>query len=154
MLELPVSEDSVQLVAVMSSAMKSVVASLLVKVRATASVPVVAPLAISREGEALNVDGDRAAAAIGQALKADCVVILTNVPGLLRDFPDESSLIRFVPADRATEYLERYAKGRMKRKLLGAVEAVSAGVGRVIIADGRTAQPIHRALRGYGTVIA
>ncbi|HID88930.1 MAG TPA: hypothetical protein EYP52_04370, partial [Anaerolineae bacterium] len=116
--------------------------------------PVVAPLAISHEGEALNVDGDRAAAAIGQALKADCVVILTNVPGLLRDFPDESSLIRFVPADRATEYLERYAKGRMKRKLLGAVEAVSAGVGRVIIADGRIARPIHRALRGYGTVIA
>ena len=116
--------------------------------------PVVAPLAVSYEGEALNVDGDRAAAAIGRALKADCVAILTNVPGLLRDFPDESSLIRFVPADRATEYLERYAKGRMKRKLLGAVEAVSAGVGRVIIADGRTDHPIHRALRGYGTVIA
>ncbi|MEA3339227.1 MAG: [LysW]-aminoadipate kinase, partial [Chloroflexota bacterium] len=59
--------------------------------------PVVAPLAISYESEALNVDGDRAAAAIGAALKAQTVVILTNVPGLLRDFPDESTLIPHIP---------------------------------------------------------
>ena len=49
MVVLPVSEDSAQLVAVMSPAMKSVVASLLVKVRATASVPVVAPLVTEDE---------------------------------------------------------------------------------------------------------
>ena len=48
-------------------------------------VPVVAPLAISYEDEALNVDGDRAAAAIAAALKAETVIILSNVPGLLRD---------------------------------------------------------------------
>ncbi len=48
-------------------------------------VPVVAPLAISYEGEALNVDGDRVAAAIAAALKAETVIILSNVPGLLRD---------------------------------------------------------------------
>jgi acetylglutamate/LysW-gamma-L-alpha-aminoadipate kinase len=115
--------------------------------------PVVAPLAISHESEALNVDGDRAAAAIGAALKAQTVVILTNVPGLLRDFPDESTLISHIPLAQAAEYLDRYAQGRMKRKLLGAIEALRDGVEQVIIADGRVAQPVQRALDGQGTVI-
>ncbi|MEE8391587.1 MAG: [LysW]-aminoadipate kinase [Anaerolineae bacterium] len=116
-------------------------------------VPVIAPLAISYESEALNVDGDRAAAAIGAALKADKLIILTNVPGLLRDVSDESSLISHIPVKEAEEYLDRYAKGRMKRKILGAVEALRDGVGQVVIADGRVAQPLHRALAGQGTVI-
>jgi len=115
--------------------------------------PVVAPLAISFESEALNVDGDRAAAAIGSALGAQTLVILSNVPGLLRDVADSDSLIAHVPKDEADEYLDRYAKGRMKRKILGATEALREGVERVIIADGRTARPLHRALDGYGTVI-
>ncbi|MBE9506424.1 MAG: [LysW]-aminoadipate kinase [Chloroflexi bacterium] len=115
--------------------------------------PVVAPLAISYESEALNVDGDRAAAAIGAGLKAQKVIILSNVPGLLRDFPDESTLIPYIPLEQAEEHLDRYAQGRMKRKLLGAIEALRDGVGQVIIADGRVAQPVRRALDGQGTVI-
>ena len=115
--------------------------------------PVVAPLAISYESETLNVDGDRAAAAIGSALKAHKVIILSNVPGLLRDFPDESTLIPHIPLEQAQEHLDRYAQGRMKRKLLGAIEALHAGVGQVVIADGRVAQPLRRALAGQGTVI-
>ena len=60
--------------------------------------PVVAPLASSNDGEALNVDGDRAAAALAVGLGADTLLLLSNVPGLLRAFPDESSAD---PADRA-----------------------------------------------------
>jgi acetylglutamate/LysW-gamma-L-alpha-aminoadipate kinase len=116
-------------------------------------VPVVAPLAVSHQSEALNVDGDRAAAAIGAALKAQTVVILSNVPGLLRDVEDENSLIQHIPVAQATKYLDRYAKGRMKRKILGAVEALRDGAGRVIIADGRVAQPLQQALAGQGTII-
>ncbi len=116
-------------------------------------VPVVAPLAISHESEALNVDGDRAAAAIGSALKAQQVIILSNVPGLLRDFPDERTLIPHIPLAQAEAHLDRYAQGRMKRKLLGAIEALRDGVGQVVIADGRVAQPLRRALAGHGTVI-
>jgi acetylglutamate/LysW-gamma-L-alpha-aminoadipate kinase len=41
----------------------------------------------------------------------------------------------------------------MKKKMLGAIEALNDGVGRVVIADGRVAQPLHRALAGQGTVI-
>jgi acetylglutamate/LysW-gamma-L-alpha-aminoadipate kinase len=116
-------------------------------------VPVVAPLAISHQSEALNVDGDRVAAAIGSALQAETVIILSNVPGLLRDVEDDDSLIRHIPASQAEEYLDRYAKGRMKRKILGAVEALRDGVGRVIIADGRVAQPLQQALAGQGTTV-
>ncbi|MGQ9598414.1 MAG: [LysW]-aminoadipate kinase [Anaerolineae bacterium] len=116
-------------------------------------VPVVAPLAISHRHEALNVDGDRAAAAIGSALKAQTVIILSNVPGLLRDPTDETSLISRVPLSHAQEYLERFAQGRMKRKMLGAIEAVMEGVKRVIIADGRVVYPLRCALAGQGTVI-
>jgi acetylglutamate/LysW-gamma-L-alpha-aminoadipate kinase len=116
--------------------------------------PVVAPVAISHQGEGLNVDGDRAAAAIGAALKADKVVILTNVPGILRDVDDESSMIDEVAQGDAEEVLEEYAEGRMKRKVLGAIEALTEGVGQVIIADGRAEQPLRRALAGEGTVIA
>lgn len=116
-------------------------------------VPVIAPLAISYEGEALNVDGDRVAAAIGSALKACRIIILSNVPGLLRDFPDESTLIPTIPLEQLEEHLERYAQGRMKKKLLGTIEALQNGVEEVIIADGRVAQPLQRALAGQGTVI-
>ena len=116
-------------------------------------VPVIAPLAISAAGEALNVDGDRVAAAIASAVAADTLVILSNVPGLLRDFPDESTLIPQVHREQAREYLDRFAQGRMKKKLLGSIEALADGVGRVVIADGRVSKPLQRALEGHGTVI-
>ena len=116
--------------------------------------PVVAPLAISARGEALNVDGDRAAAAIGSALGAEVMVILSNVPGLLRDPSDESSLVSRIERAHVQGYMERYARGSMKRKLLGAVEALDDGVGSVILADGRVARPLQQALAGHGTIIA
>ena len=51
--------------------------------------PVIAPMAVSEKGEALNVDGDRAAAMVSSALKADALILLTAVPGLMKNFPDE-----------------------------------------------------------------
>jgi acetylglutamate/LysW-gamma-L-alpha-aminoadipate kinase len=116
-------------------------------------VPVIAPLAISHAGEAVNVDGDRVAAAIASALKADTVVILSNVPGLLRDLSDETTLVSQIPIVHLQSYLDRYARGRMKRKLLGTTEAMKDGVSKVIIADGRVPQPLQLALAGQGTVI-
>ncbi len=115
--------------------------------------PVVAPVAIGTDGEALNVDGDRVAAAISAALKADTLVILSNVPGLLSRFPDETSLIRHITLEHAELHLEKYAQGRMKKKMLGAIEALNQGVGRVVLADGRVEKPVQRALAGAGTAI-
>ncbi len=114
--------------------------------------PVIAPLAISHEGEVLNVDGDRAAAAVAAALGAETLVLLSNVPGLLRDFPDDSSLIRSIGRDEVEAHFP-YAQGRMKKKLLGAREALEGGVGRVILGDGRIESPVSQALAGRGTVI-
>jgi len=136
-----------------SGKIEQVNVGLLETLLAAGYVPVVAPLAISHDAEALNVDGDRVAAAIGSAMKAEKVIILSNVPGLLRDFPDESTLIPHVSLASAEYHLNHYAKGRMKRKLLGAIEALNDGVGQVIIANGRVTQPLSRALAGQGTVI-
>jgi len=113
--------------------------------------PVLAPLALG-SGVALNVDGDRAAAMVAAALKADTLVILSNVPGLLRDVADPASLVRVVKrAD--LQGAMALARGRMKKKVMGAQEALAGGVGRVVLGDSRGERPIRRALAGEGTVI-
>jgi acetylglutamate/LysW-gamma-L-alpha-aminoadipate kinase len=114
--------------------------------------PVVAPLALSANGEALNVDADRAAAMIATALHAGTLLLLTAVPGLMRNFPDESTLIRNLPRQKLEEAMQ-YAEGRMKKKILGAGEALLGGVGQVLIGDGRVANPITNALAGNATSI-
>jgi acetylglutamate/LysW-gamma-L-alpha-aminoadipate kinase len=114
--------------------------------------PVVAPIAASAQGEAVNVDGDRAAAALAEGLAADTLLLLSNVPGLLRAFPDEASLIARIARAEVEEFLP-LAQGRMKKKVLGAAEALAGGVGRVILGDARSGQPVSRALAGHGTVI-
>jgi acetylglutamate/LysW-gamma-L-alpha-aminoadipate kinase len=136
-----------------SGVIEGVNGALLELLLAAGYVPVIAPLAVSHQNEILNVDGDRAAAAIASALWAHTVIILSNVPGLLRDLSDASSLVPHIPLAHASSYLDQYALGRMKRKLLGALEALNDGVQRVIIADGRVAQPLAHALAGCGTVI-
>jgi len=114
--------------------------------------PVIAPVAVSEKGEALNVDADRAAAMVASALKAETLILLTAVPGLMKNFPDESTLIRQLPQSQLSAASEM-AQGRMKKKVLGAQEAVMGGVSRVIIADGRIQNPISNAQAGNGTVI-
>lgn len=115
--------------------------------------PVLTPPAVSFEGVAMNVDGDRAAAAVAVALGAEALVLLSNVPGLLREFPDESTLVERVDA-AAPEAAMELAQGRMKKKVMGAVAAVQGGVGRVVLGDARAVEPVSRALRGRGTVVA
>lgn len=114
--------------------------------------PVLTPPAISHEHEAINVDGDRAAAVVAAALGAETLLLLSNVAGLLRDLDDPSSLVHSIPAARVGEFT-RLAGGRMKKKLLGAAEAIAAGVGRVVLATANVDQPIQRALERHGTVV-
>ncbi|MCZ6596549.1 MAG: [LysW]-aminoadipate kinase [Planctomycetota bacterium] len=114
--------------------------------------PVLTPPGASVDGEAINVDGDRAAAATAVALGAEALLLLSNVPGLLRDREDETSLVRELERG-AIEDAQGLAEGRMRIKLLGAREALEGGVGRVVIGDARGAEPVRRALDGAGTVI-
>jgi len=114
--------------------------------------PVLTPPGASTAGEAVNVDGDRAAAMVAGAFEAEALLILTDTPGLLRAFPDESTLITEIPRAQADRFMQ-YAEGRMKKKVMGAVEAIAGGVRKVIFADGRIEQPLSRALAGGGTHI-
>lgn len=116
--------------------------------------PVISPLALSYEREAINVDGDRAAAVIASALDADRLIIFSNTPGCLRDVNDETSLIRVLSRGDIVEAIESHAQGRMKKKLLGAQEALDEGVKTVVLADGRIPHPVAAALAGQGTVIS
>ncbi len=127
-------------------------ADLLRELLAQGYLPVLTPPAISYAGEAINVDGDRAAAQTAVALAAEALLILSDVPGLLRSFPDESSLIHHITAAQVGDFMA-FAQGRMKKKVMGAAEAVQAGVKRVIFADGRGETPVQDALAGKGTVI-
>jgi acetylglutamate/LysW-gamma-L-alpha-aminoadipate kinase len=116
--------------------------------------PVLTPPALSDEGEAINVDGDRAAAETAKAMQATDLLILSNVPGVLARFPDESTLIPRITPDRIETVARDHAEGRMRIKLLGAMEALAGGIQRVILADARVKRPITSALDGNGTVIA
>ncbi|GAC1565684.1 MAG: [LysW]-aminoadipate kinase [Ktedonobacteraceae bacterium] len=123
-------------------------AGLLVQLLDAGYTPVIAPLAISHVGERLNVDGDRAAAAVATALHAPALVMMTNVPGLLANRQDQTSLIRSIHSDRLEDYMQ-YAQGRMRKKLLGAREALQGGVSRVYIG----CASLRSVLNGEGTTI-
>lgn len=112
-------------------------------------VPVLPPLAISEDG-LLNIDGDRAAAAVAAKLQAETLVILSNIEGLYRDYENDDAPVAEIMNNHIEQAME-WAQGRMKRKVLGAQEALEGGVQRVIIGDGRINNPITTALNGAGT---
>ena len=114
--------------------------------------PMLPPLASDENGCRLNVDGDRMAAAAASALQADALIILSNVPGILRDVKNPNSRVETGELHRWDE-LEAVATGNMKRKLLAAREALEGNVSRVILADSRLDNPISRALKGEGTTL-
>ncbi len=115
--------------------------------------PVIAPIALSYEYEAINVDGDRAAAVIAGVLQADELTIFSNVPGLLKDVSEPNSLIKHIPKEKVEDYMV-YAQGRMKKKILGATEAIKAGVKSVRLSSGKVQTPLSNALAGNCTVIS
>ncbi|HEV8360503.1 MAG TPA: [LysW]-aminoadipate kinase [Candidatus Thermoplasmatota archaeon] len=115
--------------------------------------PVLGVPAMSHEGDAVNADADRAAAQVAGALGAEALVILSNVPGLLRDLKDPSSLVRRIPAPELEGIAEKYAQGRFKKKVMGAAEALALGVPRVILASAQVPRPLEAALQGEGTII-
>ncbi len=135
-----------------SGSIEWVDADLLRAVLGLGLLPVVGPPAITGAGEIVNVDADRVAARVAGALGAEALVLLTNVPGLLRDRSDPASVIPRV--DRAEiEAVLPVAEGRMRKKVLAARDALDAGVGRVVIAPSTVDAPITGALAGRGTVI-
>lgn len=115
-------------------------------------VPVVSPPAMDDGGAPLNVDADRAAAALATVMGARRLIILTATPGLLREVSDPGSLLsrHCLPADGSGGPA---ASDGMHRKLVAAGEALRGGVRSVRIADGRLPRPLSAALSGAGTEI-
>lgn len=111
--------------------------------------PVVSALAIGEEAEPLNVDGDRMAANIASALKADRLILLTDVEGLQLSGETVETLTPF----EAKEIMDQIGPG-MLTKVYAATEAIEGGAGEVLIASGFKEGAIHSALKHEnGTVI-
>ena len=116
--------------------------------------PVVSPPALSEEGEMVNVDGDRAAAAIARALGAESLVLLTGADGLYRRAEDPSSRVERLARTDLAEAGRSWAKGRMRIKLKAAEEALDGGVGQVWIGASGRENPLTGVMSGQGTVIS
>ncbi len=129
--------------------LQSVNASLIKFLHEKGFVPVVTPIAVSEEFEPLNVDGDRTAAFIAGALKADRLILLTDVQGLLL----KGKLIEKMSASEVKEALGKIGQG-MSTKVHAALEALNQGVEEVVITSGTCTRPISSALKHEcGTVI-
>jgi acetylglutamate kinase len=117
-------------------------------------IPVIASLGVDAAGQAFNVNADEVAAAVAEAVGADKLVYLTDVPGIL----DESrSLIRQLPADRAAELKASGAlSAGMIPKVESALAAIKGGVPRVTILDGRQEHALLLEIftdEGMGTMV-
>ncbi len=116
--------------------------SLLQSVIESGYVPIVSPVALSEEFDLLNVDGDRAAAYVAGSVKADRVIFITNVNGLMMD----NKLVTKLTVSEAKKILPKIGFG-MEKKVLACTEAVSMGVKEAIIASGQVSNPISSALK-------
>lgn len=120
-------------------------------------IPVIAPIGIDDHQESYNINADLVASAIAVAMKADKLVLLTDVPGLLKDARDPSTLISVLELSDVDNYIANGTiAGGMLPKVNCCLEAVQAGVGRTHIIDGRVAHAILLEIftdEGIGTMV-
>jgi acetylglutamate/LysW-gamma-L-alpha-aminoadipate kinase len=105
-------------------------------------VPVVSPIALSEEFDFLNVDGDRAAAYVAGGVKANKVMFITNVSGLMLD----GKLVTNMTLEQAKVALPKIGYG-MEKKIIACTEAVEMGVKEAIIASGQVENPVSSAIQ-------
>jgi acetylglutamate kinase len=106
-------------------------------------VPVVASVGVGPEGRTYNINADTVAGALAAALKAEKVIFLTDVPGLLADPEDETSVISECTSVDVSELIEsdKVSKG-MIPKLEAVLMSLEGGVGAAHIIDGRIAHSV------------
>ncbi|MDR3363915.1 MAG: acetylglutamate kinase [Clostridiales Family XIII bacterium] len=121
-------------------------------------VPVISTAALGEDGFAYNVNADTAAGSIAAALRADLFITMSDIPGVLRNVGDASSLIANVRADEIEGLIAAGTiSGGMIPKARGLRDAVAAGVLAAKIIDGRRPRALRDALAGKaggGTTIA
>ncbi len=118
--------------------------------------PVISTVGYDEQGNIYNVNADTAASAIAGALKAESLILMTDVRGLLRSCDDSSSLIKKVyVSDIPSLIKEGVISGGMIPKVQCCRDAIRNGVGRVFITDGRVKHSILLELlsdEGLGTM--
>jgi acetylglutamate kinase len=118
-------------------------------------IPVIAPVGVGRKGETFNVNGDTAAGAIAGALKAERLLLLTDVSGVKDASGDVVTNLTRADVERMTA--EGVIAGGMIPKTQTALDAIDAGVEGVVILDGRAPHALLLELftvHGGGTLIS
>ena len=120
-------------------------------------IPVIAPIGRGDGEETYNINADLVASAIAVAMKADKLVLLTDVPGLLKDPENNESLISVLKLSEVDDYIKQgVIAGGMLPKVKCCMESVQGGVGRTHIIDGRQSHSILLEIftdRGIGTMV-
>jgi len=126
-------------------------------IMATGYIPIVAAVGADDAGQIYNINADTAAAAIATALKAENIILMTDIRGLMRDPSDESTFISEANLDSLTELIESGAvTGGMIPKVRCCEDAVRSGVTRASMIDGRIPHSILIEMfsdEGIGTMI-
>ena len=118
-------------------------------------IPVVATVAPDEEGQVHNINADTAAGALAAALGAERLVVLTDVEGLYRDWPNSTEVIRQIAVDDLAVMLPSLASG-MIPKMEACVEAVRAGIPKATVIDGRVPHALLLEIftdEGVGTMV-
>ena len=118
-------------------------------------IPVVSSVAPDVDGQVHNVNADTAAAALAVALGAEKLLVLTDVEGLYRDWPDSDDVIYEISPEALAELMPTLASG-MVPKMGACLEAVQGGVPRATVVDGREPHAVLLELftdEGVGTQV-
>ena len=101
-------------------------------------IPVISPIGIADDGTSLNLNADTVAGALASEVEAEKLIILTDVPGVLRDPKDPSSLIQKIKVEEVPKLVEEgIITGGMIPKIETCVKAINDGVKSAHIIDGR-----------------
>ena len=108
----------------------------IIEVLESGEIPVISSLGIDNKGQIFNVNADSAASAIAKSLRANKLVLLTDVAGLLENYPDETTLINTLSLSELEKMIPDLDSG-MRPKMESCFDAVSSGVSRAHVIDGR-----------------
>jgi len=115
---------------------QSVDASVILAAMGSGLIPVISTVAPDSSGQLINVNADLAAASLAIALKAEKLVVLTDVPGLYSDWPNRDSLVSELSASELEEILPDLESG-MIPKMQACLNALRGGVSKAHVIDGR-----------------
>jgi acetylglutamate kinase len=120
-------------------------------------IPVVSSIGVGADGQSYNINADTAAGELAAALKAEKLIMLTDVEGIFEDYQDKSSLISALQIERAYQMINNgKIEGGMIPKVEACITALKGGVNRTHIIDGRQ---LHSMLleiltdKGIGTMV-